>query len=126
MLVKTILDKCQLKLEHCNAGSEKTHFGGKTVKSPPFLDPSGPSFSKSNMCIWKGGPDSAFLLLFCENPTSHFLKCICYPASGAQFWPIPLTGSSQISNPEPFFSKILDPVNTVPDPEIYFHKDCLG
>ena len=52
-------------------------------------------------------PDPAFPLLFYENPTSFL--------SRAQFWRIPLPGSSQILNPAPFFVEIPDPVNTLPD-----------
>ena len=41
----------------------------------------------------------------------------CYPASRTQFWQIPLPVRCQIPNPVPFFSKISDPVNTLPDPD---------
>ena len=58
-------------------------------------------------------PHSRSFFMKIPHPTFFFYR---YPAFRAQFWWIPLPGSSQIPNPAPFFSEIPDPVNTLPDP----------
>ena len=68
--------------------------------------------------VWKGGvliPHSCSFFMKISHPTFFFYR---YPTSHAQFWWIPLPVSSQIPNPAPFFSKIPDPVNTLPDPDV--------
>ena len=47
----------------------------RTNNAQEYINSSGgvPGFIKSVIRVWMGGPDSAFPLLFCKNPASHFL-----------------------------------------------------
>ena len=73
-------------------------------------------WSLEGIGVWKGGPDPAFQLFFCENPASHFLF-LSLSRISCQIFMNP--ASWERSNPESctLFSQVLDPMNTLPDPD---------